>query len=327
MQYSHSQFWSPRNSIGSLSTSSSREQKGRTSPPRDRRGRSVSFSRSDNGTENISRIKDLCFLVKSLDDHQTPSTQTSCLGILGVKEKEYTVKITSVGVDAATNHRNVVCIDDYLVPYEKWTLTKQKRMGLALGLSLTVLQFYSTPWIDDWWTWKDFCMLKDDNKQVFVTGKFYSTQIPSSPTATTAKKLTHPAAASLFWDCFGEPILTRLGFALIELALGKRLSELRPADANPDADQDMLDTFTAKSLLEGGSIFRAAGQLYHDAVQACLSHQVTLGSGPRSLDSKHPDFQQDLERFVVGPIRDYHMATWEEIFDGDNSLLTESESE
>lgn len=312
--------WSPRNSIGNISPPPFGERKGRSSPPRDKRGRSVSFSRSDNGTENVRRIDDLCIFVKSLDEHPPLSTQTSCLGILGMKEKEYTVKITSVGVESKTDHRNVVCLDDYLVPYERWELTRQKRMDLALSLSLAILQFYSTPWIDDWWTWKDFCMLKDDNKQVFVTGKFYSTQKPSSPTATTAKKLSHPAAASMFWSCFGEPILTRLGFALIELALGKRLSQLRPAEADPSADQDMLDTFTAKSLLSDGSVFQEAGQLYQDAVQACLSHQVTMDSGPRSLDSKHPDFQQDLERFVVGPIRDYHIATWGQIFDSDNSL-------
>lgn len=101
---------------------------------------------------------------------------------------------------------------------------------------------------------------------------------------------------------------------------------MRPAGVDPNADQDMLDTYTAKSLLENGSVFQEAGQLYHDAVQACLSHQVTMPSGPRSLNSEHPNFQEDLERFVVGPIRDFHMATWGQIFheddgdDGDNSL-------
>jgi hypothetical protein len=179
--------------------------------------------------------------------------------------------------------------------------SKQKRMDLALSLSTAILVFYSTPWIDDWWTWKDFCMPKDDNKQVFVTKKFDSTQ---RPLGRTAKELAHPALASMFWAYFGEPILTRLGFALIELALGKRLLELRPADVDPNADQDMLDTFTAMSVLADGSVLQEAGQFYHDAVQACLSHQVTIDSGPKSLDSKHPNFHQDLERFVVRPIRD-----------------------
>ena len=88
-------------------------------------------------------------------------------------------------------------------------------------------------------------MLKDDNKQVFVTGRFYSTQRALSP---TANKSAHSAATSLFWSCFGEPILTRLGFALIELALGKRLSQLRPLNVDPNGDQDMLDFMTARQV-------------------------------------------------------------------------------
>jgi len=205
----------------------------------------------------------------------------------------------------SSNDRNVVCLEDCL---ETWHPTRQKRMDLALSLCLAILQFHSTPWIDKWWTWKDFCMLRDDNKQVFVTGKFYSTQRPLTP---TAKK--HPALASLFWHCFGEPILTRLGFALIELALGKRLSQLRPSNVDPNGDQDMLDTATAKQVLKDGTVFDEAGQCYHDAVKACLDHFVIMPSGPKTLDSEDPNFQQDLERFVVGPIRDFHMATWGQI--------------
>jgi hypothetical protein len=227
-----------------------------------------------------------------------------------VKEKEYTVKITSVET-GSSNDRNVVCLEDCLVPYETWQLTRQKRMDLALSLCLAILQLHSTPWIDTWWTWKDFCILKDDNKQVFVTGKFYSTQRVLTP---TAKKLAHSASASLFWSCFGEPILTRLGFALIELALGKRLSQLRPSNVDPNGDQDMLDTITAKQVLKDGTVLEEAGQCYHDAVKACLTHRVIMPSGPKTLDSEDPNFLQDLERFVVGPIRDFHIATWGQIF-------------
>jgi hypothetical protein len=294
--------WSPRNSIGSISPTLN--PKGRSSSPRDKRGRSVSFSRSDNGTENGQRIDDLCIFVKKLDDPPSLQSQASCLGILCAEKKEYTVKITSVET-GSSNDRNVVCLEDCLV---SWQLTRQKRMDLALSLCLAILQFHSTPWIDTWWTWKDFCMLRDDNKQVFVTGKFYSTQRPLTP---TAKK--HPALASLFWDLFGEPRLTRLGFALIELALGKRLSQLRSPNVDPNGDQDMLDTKTAQQVLKDGTVLEEAGQPYHDAVKACLDHYVIMPSGSKKLNSEDPNFQQDLERFVVGPIRDFHMATWGQI--------------
>ena len=226
-----------------------------------------------------------------------------------MEEKEYTVKITSVET-GSSNDRSVVCLEDCLVPYETWQFTLQKRVDLALSLCLAILQFHSTPWIDTWWTWKDFCVLKDDNKKVFVTGKFYSTQRLLSP---TTESLAHPVSASLFWACYGEPILTRLGFALAELALGKRLSQLRPLNVDPNGDQDMLDTITAKQVLKDGTILEETSQPYHDAVQACLDHSVIMSSGLKKLDSADPNFRQDLERFVVGPIRDFHMVTWGQI--------------
>ena len=44
---------------------------------------------------------------------------------------------------------------------------------------------------------------------------------------------------------------------------------------------------------------------------------MTIDSGLKSLDSKHTNFHQDLERFVVGLIRDCHIATCGQIFDLD----------
>ena len=223
--------------------------------PKEQRGRSVlirliSFGETEDDVMGGRLIDDLCTFAKNYCD----DSPASSFYILAWREKKYILKTNSLSSFSLAS-QSVVCLDDFLPPYQTWELTKQKRTDLALSLSTTILVFYSTPWIDEWWTWKDFCMLKDDNKQVFVTGKFYSTQKPSSP---TAKKLTHPAAASPFWSCYGEPMLTRLGFALIELALGKRLSQLKAADADPNADQNMVDTFTAKRVLADGSVFREA---------------------------------------------------------------------
>jgi hypothetical protein len=75
----------------------------------------------------------------------------------------------------------------------------------------------------------------------------------------------------------------------------------------------MLDLQTAKDVVNKGCVKEEAGQIYHDAVQACLSHQVMMPSGMKALNSKHPKFQQDLEQFVVGPIRNSHRATWPEV--------------
>lgn len=119
----------------------------------------------------------------------------------------------------------LMSLDDYLSPpADKAKVSRRERMNLALSLSLAILQFYKTPWIDMWWTWKNFCVLKGDKSQIFVTKRFYSSH---SSLSLKTKTVAHSPSTSAFWELVGEPVLTRLGFALVELALEKRLSELR----------------------------------------------------------------------------------------------------
>jgi hypothetical protein len=293
------------NSSVSRRWSCSRNNSTSLSPSREKRGRSVSIGDSQIDVGNVRVIPDLCKFVKELDDTTTSSAQNSCLGVIGAKKK-HTVRITSVDGDSSTTH-SVVCLDDCLVASQSWELSRRTRMDLALSLSLAILQFYSTPWIDMWWTWKDFCMLKDEKSHVFITRKFYSTQ---NPLNALSRQTSHSASASEFWKMIGEPVLTRLGFALVELALGKRLSELRSPNGNQKVDEDMLDFQTAKNVVRSGHVLGEAGQGYNDAVQACLEHQVIMPSGVMGLSSKHQNFQKDLEQFVVGPIRNSHDASW-----------------
>jgi hypothetical protein len=177
-------------------------------------------------------------------------------------------------------------------------------MNLALSLSFAILQFYTTPWINMWWTWKDFCVLKGDRSQIFVTKKFYSVRNPQNINKTG---INHSASSSTFWDLIGEPVLTRLGFALVELALGLRLSELRRKDQLDGADEDMVDLLTAKRLVEEDRVYQEAGHYYNEVVKACLTHQIVSGTGITCFSSSDPkssaNFQVDFEKFIVAPIR------------------------
>lgn len=247
----------------------------------------------------MGSIDDLCHFIKELGDSTPVTTPASCLGVLGMK---YTVKVTSL--DGESTEPCLVCLDDYLSSERQ--LTRKKRMDLALSLSLAILQFYTTPWIDMWWTWKDFCT--NDKSQIYITKSFYSTQDPML--AQQGQPTSHSLFATAFWDLIGEPILTRLGFALIELALGKPLSELRQVPNSAVEEEDMLDLMTAKQLLEEGMVREEAGKCYHDAVQACLTHQVMIGTGFVSLTSKDLNFQRNVEKYVVAPIRDNFANTW-----------------
>lgn len=257
-------------------------------------------------------IEDLCAFIKNLAETEVKSAPLSCLGILGHREKRYAVNVTSLDGDGDLEEqpKSFVCLEDYLSPHRSWNLSRQKRMDLALSLSLAILQFVSTPWVDKWWSFRDFCMLKGDKSQIFVTKKFYSTQI--SATATRIDQPIHSPQMSTFWDCIGEPILTRLGFALVELALGKRLSDLRAQGSDPNLN-DMLDLAAALKLVDEGQVLQEAGQCYHNAVHACLTHQIVTAEGVKGLNSQHAKFQADLENFVVAPVREFYLSSWKPV--------------
>ena len=198
-------------------------------------------------------------------------------------------------------------------------------MGLALRLSHAVLQFYSTPWIDENWTWRSFAFAKEgesldgkyDTSQLFVARNFYSATklAEDSDSSDEAAQVVLPYK----WD---EPILTRLGFALIELALGARFSDLRarnlpvlktlvPPNLNNDwMNAEILDRETARLFLESGIIRREEGQAYEDAVKACLKHQYVHESIVRGLKSDGPSFQEDVEHCILAPLYNIWEKSW-----------------
>lgn len=249
----------------------------------------------DSSDERHSPIQDLCNLLKTLDaDDEVTITR---LGILRLREKQYELQmpVCSQGISSC---QDMVCLDHHLT-----ALSRKERMDLALGLSYAILQFYSTPWIEACWTWSDFCIDKQNDSQLFVTRKFYSRSRDSTP-----EKGNSPTSDVL--AIFGEPILTKLGFALIELAIGKRLAELRPDDQHENLDPNMLDFLTAKKLVASGRIMCEEGRAYEGVVNACLSHQYMCSSQLSFIDSSRPTFQKDVEQCIIEPLHNMWTACW-----------------
>lgn len=208
---------------------------------------------------------------------------------------------------AAMTSNSVVSLDDRLPQSDEWLLSLQKRVDIAQKLALAIVQFWSTAWIGRLWTWRDFS-LKDDNPrdlQLFVTRTIFP-RIPETKQTVAQAKL---------WRFLREPLLVRLGFALIELALGKRLSRLREDgkfDRNYDYEfgQDARDYDTAMDILERNIIEEEVGVAYQSVVAACLSCQVIQETGAISLTTAASSFQDDVERFIVQPLYEYFETTW-----------------
>lgn len=263
--------------------------------------RRVSICERNYGCSDKERhiIQDLCNLLKTLDaDKEDTITR---LGTLRLREKHYELQ-SPVCTPGTASCDHMVCLDHHLTGYQ-FMLERKERMDLALRLSYAILQFYSTPWIEACWTWRDFFIDKQNHSQLFVTRKFYSRSRNSMP-----EEGDSPTSNVL--AIFGEPILIKLGFALIELAIGERLAELHPDDQPENMDSDALDFLTAKKLVASGRIMRAESRAYEGVVKACLYHQFIYRSQLTSIDSSGSNFQADVEQCIIEPLHNIWKASW-----------------
>jgi len=110
----------------------------------------------------------------------------------------------------------------------KVKITRRKRIEVALTLSPAILKFYKISWIDSGGRGKTSTSSKATIPKYFSRADF--TPCKASLVSKSNINPFLPTLLPLFWEIFGEPILTRLGLALVELALGRRLRELRVQD-------------------------------------------------------------------------------------------------
>lgn len=262
-----------------------------------RKSRAISIRECDD--DQNEPIPDLCNFVKTFGG--TPGTTENELGILQSEKRKY--RLQSPGSNNQET-RDTVSLDE-LTSSDKSSLPRADRISLAVRLTYAIIQYYSTGWIDPEWTWKNFSISGHEYKysdlsQLFVAQKFYS-----------ASGQTAKPAIWVGWESIGEPKLTRLGFALIELALGKRLSEMRDATIDPNMDPDAQDYFTATRLLNTGRILREEGEGYENVVRACLEHQFRDAHYTmKYLDSRNATFHKDVEQCILKPLHCMWKEPW-----------------
>jgi len=267
-------------------------------------------------------INDLCSALENIE--QDESVSNDCLGILGKSSKMYRLSLDrcvgAKGVD-------VICLSDLMRPGSLGTprFSMKARMLLAFRLSLMVLQLYMTPWIDESWNWQNFGILKDAEldedagddvdgttklwnllitRNLLISQKFYSDKVKS----------VAPGNFDSPWSiATREPILAKLGFALIELLFDKSLEKLR--DENPHwrgkeitedntFDKNFLDLWTARMLLETDRVGGEAGLGYENVVRACIDLQYRDGDGCgiRGIDSSDKSFLDSAEEAILMPL-------------------------
>ena len=259
--------------------------------------------------QNVTPIPDLCQWIHTVQSSPPNSPDTKALqGVLGDDVKRYTVR-------APQTHANmkIVSMEEWLATSGTESKRRRVRAELAMNLAATILQFHPTAWIEKTWTWQNFSVARDESSHsLMITQRFWSLDRPRAGPGSA------PPTPSKFWSTFQDldPTLVRLGFALIELALGKRLSDIRAGQdksRNKDDDSDdvdLADYYTAIDILNSNEIEDEIGVAYQRVVEACLRCRVISDVGMKLLKSDSARFESDLEQFVVEPLRRHHSSIW-----------------
>jgi hypothetical protein len=263
-------------------------------------------------------IRDLCAAVENADD--AVQGNQNVLGVMGDANKKYRLSIMRRN-EAEAGNGDIVRLAE-LIHSGDPTFGTRQRMQIAFQLCLCVLQLCITPWIDESWTWEECYVLRmaeerldeegneegNEFPRLFVTQKFYSGQA----TGPANDRKRHPDTPLSILA--GDPILNKLGFALIVLAFGKTLQEIReerPSRLGTDLENispvELLDLVTARKLLKSGRIRDEAGVEYANVVKACIERQyVDLQDAIKNFrKSDDGSFFDCAEKAIMVPLYDH----------------------
>lgn len=207
------------------------------------------------------------------------------------------------------------------------SLSTKYRLELAIRLSLAILQLCKTPWVSEYWTWNDVCVTRmqvsipedlqtgkdslheDDGPEriessvLFILNRRIYSAVYDSETAETASTIVAiPRAVDILDE---EPYMTKLGLALIELALGRSIQELKEDVGynGMGVPENIADICTAKRLVKDKKIREEVGENYERVVDLCLERRYVDSQGePRSVLSTHESFLSSFRDNIVQPL-------------------------
>lgn len=168
----------------------------------------------------------------------------------------------------------------------------------ALKLSYSILLSSSTPWVQLDWSWDNILAMREGE----------NSPTPGEIHVVIVQKLHTPdegiQQAFLWAEAKSDKLILgafieRLGFALIDLAFGKKLC----SSGNDGKDDDTMYKM-AMRLCDTGQIAMRAGQIYEKVVKACLTQLYRSGSEIKTINPSRPDFQIAAYEAILSPLHD-----------------------
>lgn len=209
-------------------------------------------------------------------------------------------------------------------------LSPKDKFEIALKLSRAIEQLCQTEWVDDSWDWKNVIVCIRDHstfgfepaysplqtagdppEKSTVTSIYLLREMYSPTGAGAVQRLNSPHQA-VSQILVSEPILAKLGLALIELAFGRPIQEIRadlkleakyPEIQAADDDDDLSNYLTASALLKDHKICEQAGMMYEKVVNVCIKGEYDDWDGRRKrVESGNGSFTSCFNEAIVKPL-------------------------
>lgn len=276
------------------------EQKNATTAyqEQEKRLKSVSFSLpsltappiSKSLAKDLSSVQSICVYMQTSLENIEPSTSLSPIGYLQEREiKDHaTVPIKHIIYPPKASksyEQPILSLSDALLAAQTtYGLWRPEKLRLAKTFARAVLQFYSTPWLNENWGSQDILFYNPENPLSHKSLGPPSLTVrlvkpppdePKLQLITDLTDLTTPGSE----HCLPVPniFLFRLGVVLLELALDMPFCDLQKRQQKEGQSKEFIELFTARTLAFSPKVTKQMGSRYSRLVNRCLFCDFGLG--------------------------------------------------
>jgi hypothetical protein len=263
----------------------------------------MKITRTLSPREETKIIENLCLTIQQMEHHKPnrKSAMAISLGtLLGEGNMGWNCLWPSVMPAFPFDSTEAVSLDTLL---KRGGINKEDRLRLGVQIALAMMQLHTTQWLGETWGKQDIFILRRAVERDQVSGDPTLVWEPILDRPFVRRKFaslhdTQPAPVEFSIADYDKSLFS-LGIILIELALGKRIEDLRDSERTNYAQTQQShidpDYITALSWL--GHVYSAEAGDYGDAVERCING-LRLPE-PMSQDLNDPRYKNEVQTQII----------------------------
>ncbi|KAK5655938.1 hypothetical protein OQA88_5073 [Cercophora sp. LCS_1] len=261
--------------------------------------------------EGIDSVNNLCSLVQNYSEESNIKQV-----LLNISEGRQMFRMKTMKIGLPGSRQPGIRPFAKLGEHGSGVTSIRNKLEIAIRLSLAIMRLSATPWIGESWTRNDICVAQThsgrgnkESSAIFIMQKMYS--ITHRTTGTSAVVVAgDQSLVDLDQHLDEEPVLTNLGLALTELALGRSIEDMRQEHGRQDRPDYWTNVLLAKMVLRSGRIRKEAGINYERAVRLCIERSFLDKNGEgKALLSADKAFATCFRDMILTPL----FESWERI--------------